>query len=93
MYEYKLYDPFTSDEVFVEFLKHGGELEFSYEGKRYFLGLLEGGGYVVTRAYMKEGEEENEMIGDKPEDLLDYPIGGKRLRDILLDITIHVRAL
>jgi hypothetical protein len=80
---------FTSLEEMTETLRRGNEIEFSYEGKDYYiLPEWDNGnicGYQVGEAYCDSIVYSNEM------DLGNHIINGKKLKNILSKITIKFR--
>lgn len=69
-----------------ENLSRGGEIEFTYEGKSYSI-LHPEGKILVTEAY----NESTEKWYNNLEEVGEYPIGDKKLKDIFEDVEITFR--
>jgi len=80
---------FVDTDEFVDCFNRGCEMQFDYAGKSYSACRIRGKRFVICEAY----REETQVIYDTPEAMLEHPIGGKRLRDILQDMKILERTV
>ncbi|MGN1113387.1 MAG: hypothetical protein ACI4RP_09295, partial [Acutalibacteraceae bacterium] len=69
-------------------LLHGGEVQFEWKGKSYTTFPYDGK-YMIAEAY----KEETTKIYDSPDELLEYIVGGDRLRDVITDVELVERTL
>lgn len=72
---------------FASAIGRGGELEFIYDNINY--SVTHHNGKIIVGGY----NEENWMEYDTPLQALSYPIGKKRLGDILHDMKVTFRSL
>lgn len=72
----------------LECLKRGCEVEFEYLTKTYSITHIENSQLVICEFY----NEESEMIYETPEDLFDYIIEDKILKNIVSDLKIISRS-
>lgn len=82
-------DNFVDADDFIDCFNHGCELGFEYGGKSYFAGFGRGRRFCISEVKPVD----NEVEYDTAEAMLDYPVGNKRLRDILQDMTVTERPL
>jgi hypothetical protein len=80
---------FIDEEEFVDCFDRGCELVFNYGGKSYSAGFGVERRFGICECY----DEDNEVGYDTAEAMLDYPIGDKRLRDILQDMIVTDRTV
>lgn len=78
---------FTSLDEFLNNISRGGEVEFIYEGRAYFVGLTENGAHIVY----EQGNDLSECIYTVPEDVCLYRIGEETLGDIITKAIITFR--
>ncbi len=67
---------------------NGGEVEFEYNNAIYSITHPEGKVHIS-----KVFQQETEMICDTAEEVLEYIIEGKKLREIIKDVTVWDRTL
>ena len=81
-------DRFESVDDFHRSMTRGGEAVFSWDGVQY--GVFRGGDgrYCIARA-----DGENEKWCDTPDEVLEYTVGGDRLRDIITRVQVTDRTL
>ncbi|MDR1869454.1 MAG: hypothetical protein LBQ82_05675 [Treponema sp.] len=79
---------FADADDFIDCIRRGCELEFSYNRKHYYVNPF---GYRVS--VMNVDDENSEIQYDTPREALNYPIGDKCLGDILQEMKIINRTL
>ena len=80
------FDGFSSAEELYENLSRGGEVEFTYNGKAYSITHPEGK-ITILEAYNYDTHKKY----SRPEDVGEYPIGDKKLKDIVPEIKVTFR--
>ena len=79
---------FMDEDEFIDCIDRGCEVNFAYDGKE----------YVITRvndqvSICECDTEANERGYDTAREALEYPVGNKRLGDILQDVEMMDRTL
>ena len=86
---------FTSIADFKQCMENGGEVQFTYNGKDY-------GVFPLQRQTPKSkdqfyiwqtGNDDSEAWYDTTEELLDYIIEGKKLREIITEVEVFDRTI
>ncbi|MBE6899476.1 MAG: hypothetical protein E7479_02255 [Ruminococcaceae bacterium] len=75
----------TTEELYDN-ISRGGEIEFNYNNKHYSITHIEQG-IIVMEAY----NDDSEQIYSQSEEVGEYIIQGKKLKDILDEIIITFR--
>ena len=78
---------FLDERDFIDCLNRGCEIAFLYGNKEYSI-THTSAGICIMEFY----NEESEMLYPDAKLVLDYPINGKTLKDILLDIKVTDRS-
>lgn len=82
----------------------GGEVEFQWKGKAYSITHPEGRINIGEGCYEKDGKYYNvnshkeyspndEMWGDTADEILEYYVGGDKLRDVITQVEVIVRTI
>ena len=83
----------------------GGEVEFEWNGKSYSITHPEGRINIGEGCYEKDGEYYNvtshtkyipsdgDLWGDTADDILDYNVGGDKLRDVVTQVKVWSRSI
>lgn len=79
--------PFTSLDEFLDNISRGGEVEFVYKGRAYFVGLTGIGEYTVYEQW----NYPSERCYSTPEEICLYRIGDENLGDIITKADITFR--
>jgi len=79
---------FNSYEEFIDFCNRGGELEFIYNGSTYWTTMPRDRIRLIYEVNNQESDKEY----NSPEEMLEYEIEGKKLKDILFDIEVLDRS-
>ena len=83
MYKFKNRDePFESVEEFIDNLDRGGEIEFTYKGKKKYAITHHCGKLVFNEAYNEASQE----FFDSVEEVLFHKIDSERIGDIVTSI-------
>jgi hypothetical protein len=85
---YDVPERFWDEAEFIDCFNRGCEMQFDYEGKSYSCCAARGAFPV-----WEVGNDATHVTYDTAEAVLDYPIGDKRLRDILQDMTVTERTI
>lgn len=80
----KQFDSYTE---FIDNISRGGEIEFEYEGKGYFIGLLDNNTYIVT----EKNNESSERYYTDAYDVGEYEIAGKKLEFVITKALVTFR--
>jgi len=76
---------FIDADDFIDCFNRGCEAEFLYDGKRYWITHNYDGSKKVV---MDVNNEDSRIEYDTPNEALNYPIGDKKLADILQDMKV-----
>lgn len=79
-------EKFESFEEFIDYISRGGELEFRYKEKNYFIGHIDEGIYIGIIA-----DEESIKIYTTPEEVCEYLIDNKKIKDIVTNVDVIMR--
>lgn len=72
----------------------GAEINFEYNGHEYSIGKTMDNKYYIGSCFRKgEPEPGDELISSNEEDILNYSLGGKKLRECLNEIVVLDRTL
>lgn len=82
----------------------GGEVEFEWNGNQYTICHPDGRINIGAGCYEKDGKyynmnthqeyvPEDEMWGDTADDILDYNVGGDKLRDVVTQVKVWSRSI
>ena len=85
-------------------LNVGGEVEFEWRGNQYTIchpdgrinigaGCYEKGGKYYNMNTDEEYAPEDEMWGDTADDILEYNVGGNKLRDVITQVKVWSRSI
>lgn len=72
---------------FLDNISRGGEVEFVYKGRAYFVGLTGTGEYTVYELH----NYQSECCYSTPEEVCFYKIGNENLGDIIIKANITFR--
>ena len=89
VYQTEEHENFESQSEFKICLIRGGEVQFIWEVKQYTTSKVIGGKFFIAEAY----NEETEVVYDTAEELLDYVVGGDKLRDVITKVKVVERTL
>lgn len=78
---------FMNLDEFLDNISRGGEIEFIYKGRAYFVGLTECGEYIVY----EQGDSLSEHYYSTPADVCCYRIGDEKLGDVIIKADITFR--
>jgi hypothetical protein len=96
---------FETISEFKDCVDCGGEVEFEWKGKYYSITHPEGRIAISEGCYKKDGKyynilshteyvpEEDELWGDTADDILEYNVGGDKLRDVVTQVKVWARTL
>ena len=99
------YWDFESISDFKQCMEWGGETEFEWKGKSYSITRDENGKISASEGcYEKEGKYYNvlsntvfdpndSLVADTPDEILEYIVGGDRLRDVITQVEVLYRTL
>ncbi len=79
-------EKFESFEEFIDYLSRGGELEFRYKQKEYFIGHIDEGIYIGI-IY----DEGSEKIYATPGEVGEYLIDNESIKDIITNVEVIMR--
>jgi len=82
-------DNFVDADDFIDCFRRGCELGFNYNGRKYAAWIAQDDRFGIWEV----GNECSEVAYETPEAMLEHPIGGKRLRDILQDMEVTDRTM
>ena len=77
---------FSNQEDFIDCINRGCEVEFIYKNKSYGIAQTPNG-FAIYEAYNEESEKNYKSA----KEMLQYPIGDKKLSDILNEMKITFR--
>lgn len=86
-------DRFKTISEFKWSLLRGGEIQFLWQGKEYGA-VPHGDSFIAYRSYDKATgvfDESAEKWYDTPDEVLEYVIGGVRLREIITQVEVVAR--
>lgn len=97
-------DQFKTISEFKWCVDCGGEVEFQWKGKSYSITHPDGRINIGEGYYIKDGKNYNVlsnepcidiegMWGDTADDILEYIVGGDRLRDVITQVEVVVRTI
>lgn len=97
-------DQFKTISEFKWCVDCGGEVEFQWKGKSYSITHPDGRINIGEGYYIKDGKNYNVlsnepcidiegMWGDTADDILEYIVGGDRLRDVITQVDVVVRTI
>lgn len=97
-------DQFKTISEFKWCVDCGGEVEFQWKGKSYSITHPDGRVNIGEGYYIKDGKNYNVlsnepcidiegMWGDTADDILEYIVGGDRLRDVITQVEVVVRTI
>lgn len=97
-------DKFKTISEFKWCVDCGGEVEFQWKGKSYSITHPDGRINIGEGYYIKDGKNYNVlsnepcidiegMWGDTADDILEYIVGGDRLRDVITQVEVVVRTI
>lgn len=90
---------FKSISDFKDCMNRGGEVEFEWKGILYCcfgnisIGPNRQRKMVIGQAGSVEVNTQTEMLGDTPDDILEYMVGDDRLRDVITQVTVYGRTI
>ena len=86
-------------------VNHGGEVEFEWKGKSYSITHPEGRINIGEGYYEKDGKYYNvashteyilgngDLWGDTADDILEFNVGGDKLRDVITQVKVWSRSI
>ena len=85
-------------------VNNGGEVEFEWKGNVYAIvhqndriligiGYYERNGKYYNLNTDKEHTEEDELWGDTADDILEFDVGGDKLRDVITQVKVQWRSI
>lgn len=83
---------FTSISDFKECMHYHGEVEFEWNGRQYSIthpSVPMQPSINITEAY----KDETEMFADTADEILEYMVGGDRLRDVITQVIVWARTI
>ena len=90
---------FKSISDFKDCMNRGGEVEFEWKGILYCcfgnirIGPDRQRKMVIGQAGSVEVNTQTEMLGDTPDDILEYMVGDDCLRDVITQVTVYGRTI
>ena len=99
-----VYQHFESISDFKWCMHCGGEVQFHWKGKSYSITHGDGGIGISEGCYMKDGKAYNvlshteydpseELVSEDVDEILEYSVGGDRLRDIITKVLVTDRTI
>lgn len=78
---------FASISEFKDSLVRGGEVEFQWKGIVYNVSRHQNNGSAISHSR----KQETEKISFSPDELLEHPVSGDRLRDVIKQVDVRDR--
>ncbi len=97
-------DRFKTISEFQWCVNDGGEVEFEWKGNQYTIchpddrinigaGCYEKDGKYYNMNTNEEYTEEDELWGDTADDILEFDVGGDKLRDVITQVKVWSRSI
>ncbi len=78
---------FVSISDFKDSLIRGGEIEFQWKGLIYNISRYHPDGFTISHSRNRETEK----VYSSPDELLEYPVSGDRLREVITQVEVRDR--
>lgn len=99
-----VYQHFESISDFKWCMNSGGEVQFHWKGKSYSITHVDGGIEIGEGYYIKDGKNYNalshteydfsgDILSEDVDEILEYSVGGDKLRDIITKVLVTDRTI